>query len=183
MWWRWVFEIGYRWWVFWLWFVLWIWFWLVSVRPCDIQAHLGLRLQPDNMAHTVPKPRPQAAFKPIGQMIFISSYHATPPGSHPVNYFLNKEAIAWLCYLSVARQYLGSIAAEHICWSGKQFQCHSSHSHLNTHFEAIELDPPCPLMTRVIITLPLILGYKYEKLRKKCGGWGRGGAPEEVRKQ
>ena len=36
-----------------------------SIRPCDIQTHLGLRLQPDNMAHTVPKPRPQAAFKPI----------------------------------------------------------------------------------------------------------------------
>ena len=36
-----------------------------SVRPCDIQTHLGLRLQPDNMAHTVPKPKPQVAFKPI----------------------------------------------------------------------------------------------------------------------
>ena len=36
-----------------------------SVQPCDIQTHLGLGLQPNNMAHTVPKPRPQAAFKPI----------------------------------------------------------------------------------------------------------------------
>ena len=28
------------------------------VRPCDIQIHLGLGLQPNNMAHSVPKPRP-----------------------------------------------------------------------------------------------------------------------------
>ena len=178
MWWRWVFEIGYRWWVFWLWFVLWIWFWLVSVRPCDIQAHLGLGLQPNNMAYTVPKPRPQATFKPIGQMIFISSYHATPPGSHPVNYFLNKEVIARLYYLSVAQQYQGNITTKHIRWGGKQFQCHSSHSHLNTHFEAIELEPPTYLWLRVIITLQLILGYKYEKLRKKWGGGGGRGSRE-----
>ena len=136
----------------------------IYVRPC---AHLGLGLQPDNMAHIVPKPKPQATFKPIEQMIFISSYHATPPRSHPVICFSNKEAIARLYCLSVARQYLGNIAAEHIRWSGKQFQCYSSHSHLNTHFKAIELDPHAHLWLRVIITLPLILGYKYEKLRKK----------------
>ena len=74
-----------------------------DVRPCDIQTHLGLGFQPNNMAHTVPKPRPQAAFKPIEQMIFINSYHATPPGSHPMIYFLNKKVIARLYCLSVAR--------------------------------------------------------------------------------
>ena len=73
------------------------------VRPYDIQTHLGLGFQPNNMAHTVPKPRPQAAFKPIEQMIFINSYHATPPGSHPMIYFLNKKVIARLYCLSVAR--------------------------------------------------------------------------------
>ena len=46
-----------------------------NVRSCDIQAHLGLGLQPDNVAHTVLKSRPQAAFKPIEQKIFISLYH------------------------------------------------------------------------------------------------------------
>ena len=35
------------------------------VQPCDIQTHLGLRIQPNNMAHSVPKPKPQAAFRPI----------------------------------------------------------------------------------------------------------------------
>ena len=47
----------------------------IYVRSCDIQVHLGLGLQPDNVAHTVPKPRPQVALKSIEQKIFISSYH------------------------------------------------------------------------------------------------------------
>ena len=45
------------------------------VWSCDTQAHLGLGLQPSKVAHIVPKPRPQAALKPIEQKIFISSYH------------------------------------------------------------------------------------------------------------
>ena len=82
--------------------------------PCDIQIHLGIGLQPNNMAYIVPKPRPQAAFKPIEQMIFINSYYATPPGSHPVIYFPNKKVIVRSYYLSIARQCLGSITVEHI---------------------------------------------------------------------
>ena len=65
-----------------------VWHW-------DIQAHLGLELQPDNMAHTAPRPRPQATLKPIRQMIFISTYHATSPGSRLVNHFLSKKTTAW----------------------------------------------------------------------------------------
>ena len=87
---------------------------MICVRPCDIQAHLGLGLQPDNLAHTVPKPKPQAALKSIRQKISINSYHTTPLGSHPVNCFPNKEAIARLFSLSVAWQYLRSIAAKYI---------------------------------------------------------------------
>ena len=74
-----------------------------SVQPCDIQTHLGLGLQPDNMAHTVSKPRFQAAFKPIEQMIFINSYLATPPGSHSVTCLPNEKVIARLYFLLVAR--------------------------------------------------------------------------------
>ena len=58
-----------------LFYVLFGWNRYIYVRSCDIQAHLGLGLQPDNVAHTVPKPRPQVALKPIEQKIFISSYH------------------------------------------------------------------------------------------------------------
>ena len=35
----------------------------IIVRSCDTQAHLGLGLQPDNMAYTIPKPNSQATFK------------------------------------------------------------------------------------------------------------------------
>ena len=65
-----------------------------NVRKWDIQAHLGLKLQPDSMAHTALRPRPQATLKPIGQMIFISTYHATSPGSRLVNHFSSKEITA-----------------------------------------------------------------------------------------
>ena len=76
---------------------------IVYVRPCDIQTHSGFRLQPNNMAHSVPKPSLQAAFRPIEQMIFINSYYTTSSGSHLVICFPNKKVIAQPYYLSVAR--------------------------------------------------------------------------------
>ena len=74
-----------------------------NVRPCHIQTHLGLGLQPDDMAHTVPKPRPHTGFRPIEQMIFINSCHATPLRSHPVTCLPNKKVIARLYHLSIAQ--------------------------------------------------------------------------------
>ena len=50
----------------------------VCAYTCYTQAHLGLGLQPNNAAHTIPKPKPQAALKPIEQKIFINSYHPRP---------------------------------------------------------------------------------------------------------
>ena len=47
----------------------------INVQTRDVQTHLGLGLQPDNMVHTVPKPKPHVALKPIKQKIFISSHH------------------------------------------------------------------------------------------------------------
>ena len=47
----------------------------INVQTRDVQTHLGLGLQPDNMAHAVPKPKPHVALKPIKQKIFISSHH------------------------------------------------------------------------------------------------------------
>ena len=113
-----------------------------NVRPYHIQSHLGLGLQLDNMAHTISKPRPHTNSKPIEQMIFINSYHAMPPGSHSVTCLPNKKVIAWLYCLSVARQCLGNITAEHIYWSGNHFQSHSHHTPLppNTHLRLTTLD-------------------------------------------
>ena len=45
------------------------------VWSCDTQAHLGLGLQSDNVAYTIPKPNFQATLKPSEQKIFISSCH------------------------------------------------------------------------------------------------------------
>ena len=47
----------------------------INVQTRDVQTHLGLGLQPDNMVHTVPKPKPHVALKPNKQKIFISSHH------------------------------------------------------------------------------------------------------------
>ena len=47
----------------------------INGQSYDIQAHLGLGLQPDNVTHTVPKPKPHVALKPIEHMVFINSYH------------------------------------------------------------------------------------------------------------
>ena len=39
----------------------------IYVRSCDIQAHLGLGLQPDNVAHTVPKPSLRSPLSPLNK--------------------------------------------------------------------------------------------------------------------
>ena len=65
-----------------------------NIRHWDIQAHLGLELELDSMAHTALRPRPQATLKPIGKMIFISTYHAMSPISRSVNHFPSKKTIA-----------------------------------------------------------------------------------------
>ena len=69
---------------------------------------------------------------------------------------------------------LGNITAGQIFQSRNQFRCHSNHPPLPTK-HPLSVDntgPPLPLTTRVIMTLPLILGYKYEKPRKN-GGLGK----------
>ena len=108
---------------------------MTIVQPYDIWTHLGLRLEPDNMAHIAPRPKPQVTFKTIEQMIFINSYHTTPQGSHPVICFPNKKVIARLYCLSVARQYRGlpllSIPTEMGTISKATLT--TSHSHLSTH--------------------------------------------------
>ena len=121
------------------------------------------------MAHTVPKPKPQAAFKPIERMIFINSYYFTPPGSRLVICFPNKKVIAWSYYLSVAWQCLGNITAEHFYWSENHFQSYSHHTPLPPKHPLTinDIGPSIALTMEVVITSPLILGYKYEKLKEE----------------
>ena len=129
------------------WFILENWVQIKGgaiIRSCDIQIHLGLGLQPNNMAYSVPKTRPQATFRPIEQMIFINSYYATPSGSHPVICFWNKKVTARSYYLSVAQQCLGSIITKHIYWSGNisKATLTTPHCHLNIHLQLTILDLP-----------------------------------------
>ena len=67
---------------------------------------------------------------------------------------------------------LGSIVAEHIYWSGNQFQCHSHHTPLppKRPLTINDIRPPIALTMEVIIVSPLVSGYKYEKLKEKGGG-------------
>ena len=114
-------------------------------------------------------------------MIFINSYHTTPPRSHPVICFLNKKVIARLYCLLVARQCLESITAEHIYQSENHFQSHSHHTPLPPKHPLTinDIGPPIALTMEVIIVSPLILSYKYEKLKGGKGCWK---VHKEVRK-
>ena len=114
------------------------------VQPCDIQTHLGLRIQPNNMAHSVPKPKPQAAFRPIEWMIFINSYYATSSESHLVICFPNKKVIARPYYLSVARQCRGASLPSMSTEVGTISKAilTTPHSHLNIHLQLTILDLP-----------------------------------------
>ena len=66
---------------------------------------------------------------------------------------------------------LGNITAEHIYWSGNQFQGHSHHVPLppNHPFTINDIGPPIALTMEVIIVSPLILSYKYERLGEEKG--------------
>ena len=155
----------------------------IIVRSCDTQAHLGLGLQPNNMAYTIPKPSSQATLKPSERTIFINSYYVTPSRSHPVICFPNKKVIVRSYYLSVAQQCLGSITTKHSYWSRNHFQNHSHHTPLPPKHPLTinDIGPPIALTMEVIITSPLILGYKYEKLEEERGCWKSSGRNLELR--
>ena len=144
---------------------------IATVRPCDIQTHSGLELQPNNMALSVPRPRPQAAFRPIERMIFINPYYTTSSGSHLVICFPNKKVIARPYYLSVARQCWRASLPSMSTESGNHFQSHSHHTPLPPKHPLTinDIGPRIALTMEVIIASPLILSYKYEKLEEEKG--------------
>ena len=65
----------------------------------------------------------------------------------------------------------GNINAEHIYWSGNQFQDQSHHVPLppNHPLTINDIGPPIALAMEVIIVSPLISSYKYEKLGEEKG--------------
>ena len=75
-----------------------------------------------------------------------------------------KHTIPW-----IPGSALGSIAAEHIYWSGNQFQGHSHHVLLppNHPLTINDIGPPIALAMEVIIASLLISSYKYEKLEEE----------------
>ena len=64
---------------------------------------------------------------------------------------------------------LGNIVAEHIYRSGNQFQGHSHYTPLppKQPLTINDIGPPIALTMEVIIVSPLILDYKYEKLKEE----------------
>ena len=86
----------------------------------------------------------------------------------------NKERMTFkLSIPCIPGSALGSIAAEHIYWSGNQFRGHSHHVPLppNHPFTINDIGPPVALAMEVIIASPLISSYKYEKLEEENGCW------------
>ena len=65
----------------------------------------------------------------------------------------------------------GNINAEHVYWSGNQFQGHSRHVPLppNHPLTINDIGPPIALAMELIIVSLLISSYKYEKLGEERG--------------
>ena len=77
---------------------------------------------------------------------------------------------------------LGNIAVKHIYWSENHFQNHSHHTLLPPKHPLIinDIGPPIALTMEVVIVSPLILGYKYEKLKERGGDYRERGREKFV---
>ena len=126
----------------------------------------------------IPRPIWALGFSLITWLIPSPSPTLRPPLS-PVN----EKVIVLSYYISVAQQCLGSITAKHSYWSGNHFQSHSHHTPLPPKHPLTinDIGPPIALTMEVIITSPLILGYKYEKLEEERGCWKSSGRNLELR--
>ena len=99
----------------------------------------------------------KSPLSPLNKMIFINSYHATPPGSHLVICFPNKKVIARLYCLSVARQCRDYHCRAYLLkW--EPFPKPLSPKHQST---INDIEPPIALTLKAIIIPLLALGYIY----------------------
>ena len=158
---------------------------MTIVRYRGTQIHLGLGSWLSSVAHgpnlflpetpawthSSHRPKLRIAQKPREWIVNISTRLVSPPSPCSANH---SRAIRKTfghvipCILSSA---LGSIAAEHIYWSGNQFQGHSHHTPLPPKhpFTVNDIEPPIALTMEVIIVSLLVSVYKYEKLKEERG--------------
>ena len=107
----------------------------------------------------------KSPLSPLNKRIFINSYHATPPGSHPMICFPNKKVIAQLYCPSIARQYRDYHCRAYILkWEPFPKPLPPKHPPMIN-----DIGPPIALTLKAIIIPPLTLGYIYEKLKEETG--------------
>ena len=128
-----------------------------------------------------PQPKPTQATGPnlvllkglrSGQLN-ISTHLVSAHGPRSANHSLCNKKMFGHTIPCIPNSALGSIAAEHIYWSGNQFQGHSYHAPLPPKHPLTtdDIGPPIALTMEVIMVSPLISSYKYEKLKKGRGCW------------
>ena len=114
-------------------------------------------------------PSLKSPLSPLNKRIFINSYHATPPRSHPVICFPNKKVIAWLYCPSVARQCRDYHCRAYLLkWEPFPKPLPPKHPPTTD-----TIGPPIALALKTIIISPLTLGYIYGKLKEEKG-WLKG---------
>ena len=161
--------------------------WFVSVRHCGTQTHLGLGFWLNSMAHGpcpnlfLPKtpaqthkshgPKLRIAPKPEEWTIYISTHLVSPPSHCSVNHFQAIRKAFRYTIPCIPGSALGNIAAEYIYWSGNHFRGHYHHTPLPPKHPLTinDIGPPITLTLKTIIIPPLMLGYKYKKLKEKGG--------------
>ena len=160
---------------------------LFIVQHHGTQTHLGLGFWLSSMAHGpnlfLPKtlaqthtsygPKFRIAQKPKEWTINISAHLVSPLGPCSANQSRAIRKTFGYTIPCIPDSALGSIAVEHIYWSGNQFQGHSHHAPLPSKHPLTtdNIGPPIALTMEVIMVSPLISSYKYEKLKKGRGCW------------
>ena len=121
--------------------------------------------------HTSHKPKLRIAQKPKEWTINISTPLVSPPSPCSANHSRAIRKTFGHIIPFILGNALGSIAAEHIYWSGNPFQGHSHHTPfpLKHPLTINNIGTPLALTMEVIIVSPLISGYKYEKLKEERG--------------
>ena len=156
-----------------------------NVRYRGTQIHLGLRSLLNSVAHglnlflpetpawthTSHRPKLRIAQKPREWTVNIGTRLVSPPSPCSANHSWAIRKTFGHTIPCIPGGALGSIAVEHIYWSGNHFQSHSHHTPLPPKHPLTinNIGPPFELTMEVIIVSPLILGYKYEKLMEKMG--------------
>ena len=156
-----------------------------NVRYRGTQIHLGLGswlssvahgpnlflLETPTRIHTSHRPKLHIAQKPREWALNVSTHLVSPPSPYSANHSRAIRKTFGHVIPCILGSALGSIIAEHIYWSGNQFQGHFHHTLLPPKHPLTinNIGPPIALTMEVIIVSPLISGYEYEKLKEEKG--------------